>query len=128
FGSIIHAQTANAFDLLRQESESGESYDVVMLDPPAFTKSKANLPAARRGYKEINLRGMKLTRPGGFLVSSSCSYHLSSDDFLGILAECSADAKRQVKLVAIRSQAMDHPVLPQARETSYLKFVVMQVL
>ncbi|HSL92996.1 MAG TPA: class I SAM-dependent rRNA methyltransferase [Bacillota bacterium] len=128
FGTIISAQVANAFDLLRQESEGGESYDVVMLDPPAFTKSKATLPAARRGYKEINLRGMKLTRPGGFLVSSSCSYHLSGDDFLGILADCAADAKRQVKLVAVRGQGMDHPVLPQARETSYLKFVILQVL
>ena len=128
FASIIQAQAANAFDLLRQESETGESYDVVLLDPPAFTKSKATLPAARRGYKEINLRGMKLTRSGGFLISSSCSYHLSSDDFLGILADCAADARRQVKIVAVRGQGMDHPVLPQARETSYLKFVVMQVI
>ena len=128
FGAIVGAQAANAFDLLRQECEAGESYDLVMLDPPAFTKSKATLPAALRGYKEINLRGMKLTRPGGFMVSSSCSYHLSSDNFLGIIADCAADARRQVKLVAVRSQAMDHPILPQARETSYLKCVVMQVL
>lgn len=128
FNGVIEAKAANAFDLLRQESDGGESYDVVMLDPPAFTKSKATLPAARRGYKEINLRGMKLTRPGGFLITSSCSYHLSSDDFLDVIAECAADAKRPVKLVAVRGQGMDHPVLPQARETSYLKFVVMQVL
>lgn len=128
FGEIVKAEAANAFDWLRQESDEGKSYDVVMLDPPAFTKNKATLPAARRGYKEINLRGIKLTRKGGFLVSSSCSYHLTQADFVGVLAECAADAKRQVRLVAVRSQAMDHPVLPQARETSYLKFIVMQVL
>lgn len=123
----INAVEANAFDFLREQSDTGYGYDVVMLDPPAFTKNKHSIPAARRGYKEINLRGLKLTRPSGYLVTSSCSYHMSRDEFLQVLAEAAADAHRQVKVVTIRSQAADHPVLLAAQETSYLKFVVAQV-
>lgn len=125
--STIEGVEANAFDFLRQEVEGGKSYDVVMLDPPAFTKNKASIPAARRGYKEINLRGIKLVKPGGYLVTSSCSYHMSRDDFFSVLADAGADAHRQVKVVANRGQAADHPVLLAAQETSYLKFVVAQV-
>ncbi|MBT9152524.1 MAG: Ribosomal RNA large subunit methyltransferase I [Firmicutes bacterium] len=123
----ISAVMANAFDFLREQVDARERYGAVLIDPPAFTKSKASLPAARRGYKEVNLRGMKLVSPGGYLVTSSCSYHLSREDFLAILNEAAADAHRQVKVVAIRGQAMDHPLLLAARETSYLKFVVLQV-
>lgn len=125
--SAISGITANAFDFLRQEVDQGKSYDVVMLDPPAFTKNKASIPSARRGYKEINLRGLKLVRPGGYLVTSSCSYHMSRDEFLTVLAEAAADAHKQVKVVAVRGQAADHPVLLAAQETNYLKFVVLQV-
>ena len=125
--SGISAVEANAFDFLREQVEAKEQYDTVMIDPPAFTKSKASLPAARRGYKEVNLRGLKLVRPGGFLVSSSCSYHLSREDFLYILNEAALDAHRQVKVVAVRGQGADHPLLLAANETSYLKFVVLQV-
>ena len=123
----IEAVEANAFDFLRQDVEQGKSYDVVMLDPPAFTKNKASFLSARRGYKEINLRGLKLVRPGGYLVTSSCSYHMSRDEFLAVLAESARDAHRQVKVVAVRGQAADHPVLLAAQETSYLKFLVAQV-
>ena len=127
FASNIKAVAANAFDFLREASDSGHAYDVVMLDPPAFTKNKHAVPAARRGYKEINLRGLKLTRPGGYLITSSCSYHLSREEFLGVLAEAARDAHRQVKVVAVRGQGGDHPVLLAAPETEYLKFVVAQV-
>ena len=125
--SGISAVEANAFDFLREQVEAKEQYDTVMIDPPAFTKNKASLPAARRGYKEVNLRGLKLVKPGGFLISSSCSYHLSREDFLYILNEAALDAHRQVKVVAVRGQGADHPLLLAANETSYLKFVVMQV-
>lgn len=125
--SVISAVEANAFDFLREKVEQREQYDTVMIDPPAFTKNKASLPAARRGYKEVNLRGLKLVRPGGFLISSSCSYHVSREDFLYILNEAARDAHRQVKVVAVRGQGADHPLLLAANETSYLKFVVMQV-
>jgi 23S rRNA (cytosine1962-C5)-methyltransferase len=127
FGQVIMAVEDNAFDYLRREVDAGKSYDVVMLDPPAFTKSRSSVSAARRGYKEINLRGLKLVREGGYLVTSSCSYHISRDDFMSILTQAAADAHRQVKVVAVRGQASDHPVLLAAQETSYLKFVVLQV-
>jgi len=125
---VISAVERNAFDYLREASDAGHSYDVVMLDPPAFTKNKHAVPAAMRGYKEINLRGMKLTRRGGFIITSSCSYHLSRAEFLGVLAEAARDAHRQVKVVAVRGQGADHPILLAAPETEYLKFVVAQVL
>lgn len=127
FAAAIRAVESNAFDFLREAADAGHAYDVVMLDPPAFTKNKHSVPAARRGYKEINLRGLKLTRRGGFLVTSSCSYHLSREEFLGVLAEAARDAHRQVKVVAVRGQAGDHPLLLAAPETEYLKFVVAQV-
>jgi len=127
FTSTINAVESNAFDYLREASGGGFGYDVVILDPPAFTKNKHSVPAARRGYKEINLRGMKLTHRGGYLVTSSCSYHLSREEFLGVLAEAAQDAHRQVKVVAVRGQGRDHPTLLAAPETEYLKFVVAQV-
>ncbi|KAF0193769.1 MAG: 23S rRNA (cytosine1962-C5)-methyltransferase [Bacillota bacterium] len=123
----IEGLEANAFDFLRKDVEQSKSYDVVMLDPPAFTKNKASIHSARRGYKEINLRALKLVRPGGYLITSSCSYHISRDEFLGVLAEAARDAHKQVKVVAIRGQAADHPILLAAQETSYLKFVLLQV-
>lgn len=118
---------ANAFDFLRSASDAGHSYDVVMLDPPAFTKSKQTIPAAKRGYKEINLRGIKLTRPGGYLITSSCSYHLSKEDFLQVLNQAALDAHRTLQLLEYRTQAKDHPVLLAAPETNYLKFAVLRV-
>jgi 23S rRNA (cytosine1962-C5)-methyltransferase len=119
---------ANAFDELRRLAAAGEKFDLVILDPPAFTKSKEALPGAIRGYKEINLRAMKILRPGGFLVTCSCSYHLDEAAFLEVVLAAAADAGRVLRLVELRRQARDHPILPAARETYYLKCAIFQVL
>lgn len=121
-------QVANAFDVLRALVDEHRKYDVVILDPPAFTKSRSNIEGAARGYKEINLRGLKLVKPGGFLVTCSCSYHMDRDLFAAIVADAARDAKRVIRQVDYRSQATDHPTLPGAPETSYLKFLVLEVL
>ncbi|MCX7781176.1 MAG: class I SAM-dependent rRNA methyltransferase [Negativicutes bacterium] len=121
-------QTANAFDALREMSEAKREFDVVILDPPAFTKSRHAIEGAARGYKEINLRGIKMVRPGGYLITCSCSYHMERDLFQAIVADAAKDAKRTVRLVEYRTQAKDHPILPAAPETHYLKFLALQVL
>ncbi|MGB0105499.1 MAG: class I SAM-dependent rRNA methyltransferase, partial [Candidatus Sulfotelmatobacter sp.] len=115
---------ANAFDLLKDYSASGQRYDTIVLDPPAFAKSKRDLDAALRGYKELNLRALKMLRPGGVLVTCSCSYHVSQADFLEVLADAARDAQRNLRLVEIRGQAKDHPVLLNIPETAYLKCVI----
>ena len=115
---------ANAFDLLKDYSASGQRYDTIVLDPPAFAKSKRDLDAALRGYKELNLRALKMLRPGGVLVTCSCSYHVSQADFLEVLADAARDAQRNLRLVEIRGQAKDHPVLLNVPETAYLKCVI----
>ena len=121
-------EVANAFDALRSLTDEHRQYDVVILDPPAFTKSRNNIEGAARGYKEINLRGLKLTRPGGFLVTCSCSYHIDRDLFKAIVVDAARDAKRVIREVEYRTQAKDHPILPAAPETNYLKFLVLQVV
>ncbi|WP_371365740.1 Ribosomal RNA large subunit methyltransferase I [Sporomusa rhizae] len=121
-------EVANAFDALRLLTEEHRQYDVVILDPPAFTKSRSSIEGAARGYKEINLRGLKLTRPGGFLVTCSCSYHMERDLFKAVVVDAARDAKRVIREVEYRTQAKDHPILPAAQETNYLKFLVLQVL
>jgi 23S rRNA (cytosine1962-C5)-methyltransferase len=118
---------ANAFDLLKDYSASGQRYDCIVLDPPAFAKSKRDLDAALRGYKEINLRALKMLRPGGTLVTCSCSYHVSQSDFLEMLAAAARDAHRQLRLVEVRGQAKDHPVLLNIPETAYLNCVISSV-
>lgn len=118
----------NCFDLLRELTEAGEKYDLVILDPPAFTKNKAAVPGALRGYKEINLRGMKLVRPGGFLVTCSCSQHVSADMFQDVINQAARDARKRIRLVEYRTQGYDHPILPQSVETKYLKAMILQVL
>jgi 23S rRNA (cytosine1962-C5)-methyltransferase len=118
---------ANAFDLLKDYASSGQRYDTIVLDPPAFAKSKRDLDAALRGYKEINLRALKMLRPGGILVTCSCSYHVSSSEFLGMLADAARDARRNLRLVEVRGQAKDHPVLLNVPETAYLKCVIAHV-
>jgi 23S rRNA (cytosine1962-C5)-methyltransferase len=115
---------ASAFDLLKDYSSSGQRYDTVVLDPPAFAKTKRDLDAAMRGYKELNLRAMKMLRPGGTLVTCSCSYHVSSTDFLEMLADSARDAHRTLRLVEVRAQAKDHPILLNIPETAYLKCVI----
>lgn len=120
-------QTANAFDALRSMSDEKRQFDVVILDPPAFTKNRGGLEGAVRGYKEINLRGLKLTKPGGFLITCSCSYHMDRDLFSAVIVDAAKDARRTIRQVDYRTQAKDHPILPAAPETSYLKFMVLQV-
>jgi 23S rRNA (cytosine1962-C5)-methyltransferase len=118
---------ANAFDYLKEQCAAGEQYDVVILDPPAFTKTRSQVESALRGYKEINLRGLRLTRDGGYLVSCSCSQHVSTQQFVDMINIAARDAKKRVRFVELRSQAHDHPVLPASPETRYLKCAVMQI-
>src|ERR1700722_4424221 len=118
---------ANAFDLLKDYSVSDHRYDTIVLDPPAFAKTKRDLDAAMRGYKELNLRALKMLRPGGFLVSCSCSCHVGPTDFVEMLASAAQDARRQLRLVELRGQAKDHPVVPGIAETSYLKCAILFV-
>ena len=115
---------ANAFDLLKDYAASGQQYDTIVLDPPAFAKTKRDLDAALRGYKELNLRALKMLRPSGVLVTCSCSYHVSQTAFLQMLADSARDARRTLRLVEIRGQAKDHPVLLNIPETAYLKCVI----
>jgi 23S rRNA (cytosine1962-C5)-methyltransferase len=118
---------ANAFDLLRDYSASGRQYDTIVLDPPAFAKSRKTLDTALRGYKELNLRALKMVRPGGTLVTCSCSYHVSEAEFVGVVAEAAADAHRSVRLVEKRGQSKDHPILLGVPETAYLKCLILSL-
>ena len=123
----VAIREANAFDLLKEYSEAGRRFDAVALDPPAFAKSKAHLDAARRGYKEINLRAFKLLRPGGILLTCSCSHHISEALLLEIVAEAALDARRKVLIVERRTQSRDHPILLTLPESHYLKCLVLKV-
>ncbi|HEV7780039.1 MAG TPA: class I SAM-dependent rRNA methyltransferase [Chitinophagaceae bacterium] len=120
-------ETANAFDVLKQWGKDGRQYDVVMLDPPAFTKSRETIQKAITGYKEINLRGMKLVRPGGFLVTSSCTSLVGPDLFLQTIDMAAKDARRKIRQVTFQTQSGDHPVIRGMDNTQYLKFLVIQV-
>ncbi len=118
---------ANAFDLLKDYASSNRRYDTIVLDPPAFAKTKRDLDSALRGYKELNLRALKMLRPGGMLVTCSCSYHVEEAHFLEMLAAAALDSHRTLRLVEVRGQAKDHPVLLNVPETSYLKCVIVIV-
>ncbi len=126
-GKEIEWIEGNAFDLLKDYSSSGKQYDTIVLDPPAFAKSKRNLETAMRGYKEINLRAVKMLRPSGILVTCSCSFHVSEAEFLFVLASAAADAHRHVKILEKRGAAKDHPAVATIPETSYLKCVICTV-
>jgi 23S rRNA (cytosine1962-C5)-methyltransferase len=119
---------ANAFDLLKDYAAAGRQYDVVVLDPPAFAKSKRNLTAAMRGYKELNLRALRMLRPGGTLISCSCSFAVSEQDFLQMLTEAAQDTHRSVRVLEKRGQSEDHPFLLGVPETAYLKCVIASVV
>ncbi len=121
-------EAMNAFDVLKQWGKDGRKYDVVMLDPPAFTKSRENIQKAITGYKEINLRGMKLIRPGGFLVTSSCTNLVPPEMFLDIIGMAAKDARRTLRQVTYQTQSSDHPILWNVPNTKYLKFLIVQVL
>lgn len=117
----------NAFDLMKDYASAGKQYDAIVLDPPAFAKSKKHLESALRGYKELNLRALKMLRPGGVLVTCSCSFAVSEDDFLSVLTEAAQDAHRSVRILEKRTQAQDHPILLGVPETYYLKCVIAYV-
>ena len=119
---------SNAFDLLRERSDAGEGYDTVILDPPAFAKTKRELPKARRAYKEINLRAMKLLNPGGMLITCSCSYHFSRELMEETLRSAATDARRTMRVREWRGQARDHPEILTVPETRYLKCIVLECL
>jgi len=125
---ICRFEAVNAFDVLKLWVKEGRQYDVVMLDPPAFTKSRENIQKAVAGYKEINLRGMKLTKPGGFLVTASCTNLVDPALFLKTIEMAAKDAKRKLRQVTWQTQASDHPILWHIPTTQYLKFLIVQVL
>jgi len=126
-GRDIEWIEANAFDLLRDYADAGRRYDTVVLDPPAFARSKSNLETALRGYKELNLRALKMLRPGGILVSCCCSYHVSPAQYLDVLRISAQDVHRNLRIVENRGQAKDHPTLLNVPETEYLKCIVAYV-
>jgi 23S rRNA (cytosine1962-C5)-methyltransferase len=117
----------NAFDLLRDYADSGQRYDTIVLDPPAFAKSRRTLDTAMRGYKELNLRALKMLRPGGILVTCSCSYHVSEAVFVEVVAQAGHDVHRNIRILEKRTQAKDHPMLLTVPETAYLKCLIMIV-
>jgi len=124
----VDFREANVFDALREMESAAEYFDTVVLDPPAFAKNRASVKAAIRGYKEINLRALKLLNPGGVLISCTCSYHMSEEMLLAVIADAAVDARRRLQLVEKRMQASDHPVLLGVPETYYLKCVIVRVL
>lgn len=126
--SNVEFREANVFDALREMEADGERFDVIVLDPPAFAKNRASLRSAIRGYKEINLRALKLLNSGGVLITCTCSYHVSEELFLEILAQAAIDAHRRVQVMEKRMQATDHPVLLGMPETYYLKCVIARVI
>lgn len=126
-GRDIEWIEANAFDLLKDYAAAGQPYDTVVLDPPAFAKTKRDLDAAMRGYKELNLRALKMLRPNGILVTCSCSYHVSESAFLEMLASAASDAHRTLRILEVRGQAKDHPILLNVPETAYLKCLIAHV-
>ena len=124
----VDFKAANVFDALREMEAAGERFDTIILDPPAFTKSRATVKSGARGYKEINLRALKLLNPGGVLITCTCSYHLSEETFLDIIAGAAIDARRRLQIIEKRGQAGDHPVLLGVPETHYLKCVIARAI
>jgi len=125
---IVRFEAMNAFDVLKGWGKEGKQWDVVMLDPPAFAKSRENIQKAITGYKEINLRGMKLVKPGGFLVTSSCTNLVQPEMFLDIINMAAKDARRKLRQVTYQPQSADHPIIWGMENTHYLKFLIVQVL
>ena len=123
----VHFLAMNAFDYLAEESKSIQKYDTIILDPPAFTKSRSTIESAKRGYKEINLRAMKMLKNGGTLITCSCSQHILPDLFKQIVLEAAGDAHVLLRQIEFRTQGRDHPILPYAPETEYLKCGIYQV-
>ena len=124
----IETVEANAFDYLRERERDGTRYDTIVLDPPAFAKTRAALPAALRGYKDVNLRAMRLLAPGGLLFTASCSFHVTRPLFLEMLEAAAADSGRRVALRELRGQSLDHPDVLTVPETGYLKGALLEAL
>jgi 23S rRNA (cytosine1962-C5)-methyltransferase len=124
----VEFREADVFEILAGYSSARREFSTVVLDPPAFAKSRRNLDAAARGYKEINLRALRLLGPGGILVSCSCSHHVSEAMLLEIIAEAALDSGRELRVIERRTQAQDHPILLTVPETHYLKCIILQVL
>jgi 23S rRNA (cytosine1962-C5)-methyltransferase len=118
---------ANAFDLLRDYAAANRRYDTIVLDPPAFAKTKRDLEKALRGYKELNLRAMKMLRPGGILVTCSCSFHVGAADFFKVVADAAQDAHKDLRVLESRGAAKDHPILLNVPETRYLQCLIFSV-
>ncbi len=125
---VCRFECVNAFDVLKTWSKEEKRWDVVMLDPPSFTKSRSTIDKAVAGYKEINLRGIKLVKPGGFLVTSSCTNLVQPELFLDIIQMAAKDAKRKIRQVQFNAQSADHPIIRGQENTHYLKFLIVQVL
>jgi 23S rRNA (cytosine1962-C5)-methyltransferase len=124
----VDFREGNTFDILKEYDDAGRRFQMIILDPPAFAKNRDSIPAAQRGYKEINLRALKLLKPGGFLLTCSCSYHITEPLFLQILAEAANDAKKAIVVAERRTQAQDHPILLTMPETHYLKCFIVRLL
>ncbi|HJR09307.1 MAG TPA: class I SAM-dependent rRNA methyltransferase [Pyrinomonadaceae bacterium] len=124
----VEFREANVFDALREMQDAGERFDTIVLDPPAFAKNRASVRAAARGYKEINLRALKLLNPNGTLITCTCSYHMNETQFQEVIAEASADARRRLQIVERRIQSSDHPVLVGVPETLYLKCIIARAV
>ncbi len=124
----VEWKEANCFDYLKAADQEKQRFDTVVLDPPAFARQKSNLESALRGYKELNLRALKILNPGGYLITCSCSYHVSEADLLEVLASAALDAHRTLSIVERRTQSRDHPILLTVPETHYLKCVILRVL
>ena len=124
----VSFREANVFDALRELESAGERFQTIVLDPPAFAKNRASVAAAARGYKEINLRALKMLERGGTLVTCTCSYHMTEPLFLELISEAATDAHRRVQIVERRTQASDHPVLLGVPETLYLKCVIARAV
>ena len=124
----IEARAMNVFDELRELERRGERFDAIVLDPPAFAKNRSALPKALSGYKEINLRALKILRPGGILITCTCSYHVSEADFAEVVASAAIDAHADIVVVEKRMQSRDHPVLMTVPETYYLKCFILRKL
>ena len=124
----VRFDEGNAFDYLRELENSKRTFNTICLDPPAFAKNRKALSGARKGYKEINLRALKLLEPEGILITSSCSYHMSESNFLEVLCEAARDAHRYIQIIETRGQSSDHPILSGMPETKYLKCFIARVL
>ncbi len=127
-GVTITTEEANVFDYLSHQIRENVQFDLIVLDPPSFTKSKESINSALRGYKEIHLRALQLLPADGYLATFSCSHHVSREMFLDMIVDASVDAKRHVRILKYLTQPLDHPILPHIPETEYLKGYLLQVL